>query len=309
MKATRDPDRSFLIGSSRFPAPPLEPGLYLVATPIGHLADITLRALETLAAADVVYSEDTRVTSKLLARYGLRKELKPYHDHNAAKVRPLILARIAAGGSVALTSDAGTPLISDPGYRLVREAIARSLPVEMIPGASAPVMALALSGLPSDRFLFAGFLPAKASERRKRLTELGPVPATLILFETARRTPDTLAAIEAVLGPRQVCIARELTKIHQEVLRGRPRELLAILARRAGLKGEVTLVVAPPGGEGLPEPDVEAELEEALAAALKSMPMSQAAAQVSRRFNRPRRDVYDLALKLRDLPVPASDGE
>ena len=295
-----------MIGGSRFSAPTLKPGLYLVATPIGHLRDITLRALETLAAADVVFCEDTRVTAKLLARYDLRKELKPYHDHNAAKVRPLILDRVAAGGSVALTSDAGTPLVSDPGFRLVKEAIGRNLAVEMIPGVSAPVMALALSGLPTDRFLFAGFLPAKAGERRRRLAELASVPATLIFFDTPRRIPDTLAAIEDVLGPREVCIARELTKIHQEVLRGLPGDLKAVIGARGGLKGEITLVVAPPSGERAPEPD--AEMERALDEALRSMSMSRAAARVSRQFNRPRRDVYDLALKRRASPAGEPDA-
>ncbi|MDP9138204.1 MAG: 16S rRNA (cytidine(1402)-2'-O)-methyltransferase [Pseudomonadota bacterium] len=299
MSAPSETGPGFLIGSSRFAAPPLAAGLYLVATPIGHLRDITLRALETLAAAAVVFCEDTRVTAKLLTRYGLRKELKPYHDHNAAKVRPLILNRVAAGESVALTCDAGTPLISDPGFRLVQEAIGLNLPVEMIPGPSAPLMALVLSGLPTDRFLFAGFLPARAGERRRRLAELKDVPATLLFFDTPPRIADTLTAIEAVLGPRPVCIARELTKLHQEVLRGKPREVLAAIAARGGLRGEITLVVAPPGGEHAP--DADADVERALGEALRSMSTSRAAAHVARKFNRPRRAVYDLALKLREL--------
>jgi 16S rRNA (cytidine1402-2'-O)-methyltransferase len=298
MTATPHPDRGFLLGSSRFSAAPLDPGLYLVATPIGHLKDITLRALETLAAADVVFCEDTRVTAKLMARYGLRNELKPYHDHNAAKVRPVILARIADGESVALTSDAGTPLVSDPGFRLVSEALAENLKVEIIPGVSAPVAALALSALPADRFLFGGFLPGKEGERRRRLEELKAVPATLIFFDTARRVVDTLAAVEAVLGPRRVAIARELTKLHQEVLRGLPGELSAVIAARGGLKGEITLVVAPPASSSAPA--CNAEIERALAEAMRSLPMGKAAADVSRRFGRSRRAVYDLALRLRD---------
>jgi 16S rRNA (cytidine1402-2'-O)-methyltransferase len=298
MTATPHPDRGFLLGSSRFSAAPLDPGLYLVATPIGHLKDITLRALETLAAADVVFCEDTRVTAKLMARYGLRNELKPYHDHNAAKVRPVILARIADGESVALTSDAGTPLVSDPGFRLVSEALAGNLKVEIIPGVSAPVAALALSALPADRFLFGGFLPGKEGERRRRLEELKAVPATLIFFDTARRVVDTLAAVEAVLGPRRVAIARELTKLHQEVLRGLPGELSAVIAARGGLKGEITLVIAPPASSSAPASN--AEIERALAEAMRSLPMGKAAADVSRRFGRSRRAVYDLALRLRD---------
>jgi 16S rRNA (cytidine1402-2'-O)-methyltransferase len=189
----------------------------------------------------------------------------------------------------------------------VKEAIGRNLPVEMIPGVSAPLMALALSGLPTDRFLFAGFLPAKAGERRRRLAELESIPATLIFFDTPRRIADTLAAIEAVLGPREVCIARELTKIHQEVLRGLPGDLLAIIGARGGLRGEITLVIAPPGGEGAPKPD--AEIERALDEALKSMSMSRAATHVSRKFNRSRRDMYGLALKLRDAPAGEPDAD
>ncbi len=306
MHATPHHDQGFVIGSSRFSAPRLKAGLYLVATPIGNLEDITLRALATLAAADAVFCEDTRVTSKLLSRYAVRKELKPYHDHNAAKVRPGIISRIAAGESVAVTSDAGTPLISDPGFRLVQEAITRNLLVELIPGVSAPLMALVLSGIPTDRFLFAGFLPSRAGERRRRLAELKSIPAALIFFDSPRRIADTLAAIEAVLGPRQVCIARELTKMHQQVLRGPPADLRAAIAGR-GLKGEVTLVVAPPGGESVVSP--EAETEGALVEALKSMPMSKAAAHVSRKLNRPRRELYDLALKLRATPANRDDAD
>jgi 16S rRNA (cytidine1402-2'-O)-methyltransferase len=305
MRATPQREPDFLLGSSRITAPPLKPGLYLVATPIGHLKDITLRALETLAAADVVFCEDTRITARLLARYGISKELKPYHDHNAAKVRPLILSRIAAGQSVALTSDAGTPLISDPGFRLVKEALAGDLTVDMIPGASAPLTALALSALPADRFLFAGFLPAKRGERRRRLAELASVPATLIFFDTPPRIADTLADIAAVLGSREVAIARELTKIHQEILRGSPTDLAALIGGRGGLKGEITLIIAPPAADA---PASDAAMERALEEALQSMSMSKAASEVAREFNRSRHDVYDLALKLRGVKERQSDA-
>ena len=195
-------------------APSLAAGLYLVATPIGHLRDISLRALDVLAAADAIACEDTRVTRKLLDRYGIATPLTPYHDHNAEQARPKLLARIADGAAIALVSDAGTPLVSDPGYKLVRAARAAGHVVTAIPGASAVLAALSVAGLPSDRFAFEGFLPPKQAARRARIAELARVPATLILFESGLRLAAALTDLAALLGPREAAICRELTKMH-----------------------------------------------------------------------------------------------
>ncbi|MGB7697847.1 MAG: 16S rRNA (cytidine(1402)-2'-O)-methyltransferase, partial [Methylovirgula sp.] len=192
-------------------AEPLAPGLHVVATPIGNLADISLRALATLAAADAVVAEDTRVTKTLLAHYGIATPLAAYHEHNAEVMRPHLLARLAAGAALALVSDAGTPLISDPGYKLVAEALAQGLPVSSVPGASAVLTALVVAGLPTDRFFFEGFLPPKSTARRQRIAELSAIPGTLVFFESPRRVAETLADLAAVLGPRDAALARELT--------------------------------------------------------------------------------------------------
>jgi len=286
-------DRRYTIAEQQIEAPPLPPGLHLVATPIGNLQDITLRALHTLASADVIYCEDTRVTSKLLARYSIVKPLKPYHDHNAAKVRPVLLDAVRSGTAVALVSDAGTPLISDPGYKLVREALAQGLKVEMIPGPSAPLMALVLSGLPLDRFLFAGFLPARRTERLKFLENLKSLDSTLIFFEAPGRIEDALVAIDATLGARRIAVARELTKIYEEILRGEPREIVAQIRGRGSLKGEITIIVEPPP----PAPPASAdEIQAALDHALESLPPARAAGDIAKKFGVPRRDMYALAL-------------
>jgi 16S rRNA (cytidine1402-2'-O)-methyltransferase len=286
-------DRRYTIAEKQIEAPLLSPGLHLIATPIGNLQDITLRALQTLASADVIYCEDTRVTSKLLARYSIAKPLKPYHDHNAAKVRPVVLDAVRSGAAVALVSDAGTPLISDPGYKLVREALAQGLKVEMIPGPSAPLMALVLSGLPLDRFLFAGFLPAKHKERLKFLEELKSLASTLIFFEAPGRIEDALLSIDAVLGPRRVAVARELTKFYEEILRGEPRDIAEQIRTRGGLRGEITIIVEPPPSA---PPASAAEIEVALDHALESLPPSKAAGEVARRYSVSRKDIYALAL-------------
>src|SRR5262249_10617309 len=202
-------------------------GLYLVATPIGNLGDVTLRALATLAAADLVACEDTRVTARLLERYGIRTALTPYHDHNAAVARPKILARLRDGDAVALVSDAGTPLVSDPGYRLVRAAQEEGFAVTAVPGPSAALAALSVAGLPTDRFFFEGFLPPKDAARRSRIAELARIPATLVLFESGSRVAEALAALASGLGDRPAAVCRELTKLHEEVRRDR----LAALAR------------------------------------------------------------------------------
>ena len=224
--------------------PKIQPGLYLVATPIGNLRDITLRALDVLSAADRIACEDSRVTRKLLAAYNLARPLVSYHEHNAESVRPRLIQALQNGQSVALVSDAGTPLISDPGFKLVRAAHEAGLPVTSIPGPSAALAALTLSGLPSDRFLFAGFLPAKSGARRKVLAELSAVPATLVLFESSRRLAATLAAMTDVFGDRPAVLTRELTKRFEEVRRGTLGELAAQIAAEGPPKGEATLVVA-----------------------------------------------------------------
>jgi 16S rRNA (cytidine1402-2'-O)-methyltransferase len=274
----------------------LAPGLHLVATPIGNLGDLSPRALAALAAADLVVCEDTRVTGKLLRQRGLGRPLLAYHEHNAARVRPQILARLRAGAAVALTSDAGTPLISDPGYKLVRAAIDAGIEVFTVPGPSAAIAALTVSGLPTDRFLVAGFLPARGAARRTALQELGAVRATLVLFEAARRLPATLAELAQALGPREAAVARELTKHFEEVRRG-PLDRLAVDYARAGPpKGEVVLVIGPPAA--IDAPASAGELDAALEAALATMAPSAAAAAVAAATGRPRREVYRRALAL-----------
>ncbi len=230
-------------------APPLPGGLHLVATPIGNLRDVTVRALEVLAAADVIACEDTRITGRLLDHYGIRTPLTPYHEHNAADARPGLLARLAAGEVVALVSDAGTPLISDPGFKLVREAQAAGHAVTPIPGASAVLAALAASGLPTDRFFFEGFLPAKEIQRQARIADLCRIPATLVLFETGPRLAAALADLSAGLGPREAAVCRELTKLHEEVRRGSLETLAASYAQAPEPRGEIVLVIAPPAAE------------------------------------------------------------
>src|SRR5215213_9188917 len=227
-------------------APRLPGGLYIVATPIGNLRDITLRALEILAAADLVACEDTRVTRKLFDHYGLSAPLISYHDHNAETARPKILDKLAAGGAVALVSDAGTPLISDPGYKLVREAAAAGHTVTSAPGPSSALMALTVAGLPTDRFFFEGFLPAKEAARRTRIGELVRIPATLVLFESGPRLAVTLADLAAGLGGRAAAVTRELTKLHEEVRRGDLVSLAADYAAGAETRGEIVIVIAPP---------------------------------------------------------------
>ena len=297
MTAAQNDVPCYRIADAKFEAPPLTPGLYLVATPIGNLRDVTIRALETLAAADLVLCEDTRITARLLERYAIAKRLKPYHDHNAAKVRPLILRDLEVGRSVALVSDAGSPLVSDPGFKLVEAAIAGGHRVETVPGPSASLAALSLSGLPTDRFLFAGFLPTRQAERRRLLEELKPVRATLIFFESPGRAAGALAEMGEVFGDRQVALARELTKIHEEVLRGTPGEVERIVRGRTTLKGEVTLVVGPPLAPVAASDD---DIRRALDAAMRTMSASQAAAHVAGELGVARRHVYGLAIGRKD---------
>lgn len=271
-----------------------EGGLYLVATPIGNLGDISLRALALLAAADLIACEDTRVTGKLTGRYGIKTPLTPYHEHNAAEARPKILARLAQGQAVALVSDAGTPLISDPGYRLVREAIEAGFTVIPLPGASAVLGALSVAGLPTDRFFFEGFLPVKQAGRQKRIAELGTVPATLVLFESGPRLAAALADLAAGLGPRAAAICRELTKLHEEIRRGDLATLAQDYAAGAETRGEIVIVVAPPADDDGTADDVDELLRRALA----RVSVKDAVGEVALATGRPRREVYQRALEI-----------
>ena len=274
----------------------LAPGLYLVATPIGNLGDITLRALAVLARADLIAAEDTRHSKKLLSHFGMRAELTPYHEHNAARERPRLLARLRAGFSVALISDAGTPLISDPGYKLVREVIEAGLPVTSIPGASAAMAALTSAGLPTDTFLFAGFLPAKSGARRSRLEELKGVPATLVFFETGQRLAQTLADMAAIFPNREGAIAKELTKLHEHLSRGPLPEIATQASAAAEERGEFVLLVAPPQpGESEVE---DADIIVGLEAALARETFRDAVRSVAERLKVKRSRVYELGLEL-----------
>lgn len=271
------------------------PGLYIVATPIGNLGDLSPRAAAMLAGADVIAAEDTRVTARLLAHIGAKVPMLPYHDHNADAVRPRLIARMA-NEVVVLVSDAGTPLISDPGYKLVRDARAAGVTVVTIPGPCAAVAALTLAGLPTDRFLFAGFLPAKAGARAAAIAELGAVRATLVFYESAGRTAATLAELAKQLGPRPAAVAREISKRFEETVDGR----LDTLAARYGEtppRGEVVIIVGPPGAAV--EID-DAALDAALLPALAAQPLKLAVAEVVDRLGLPRNRVYARALALRD---------
>ncbi|MCB1434129.1 MAG: 16S rRNA (cytidine(1402)-2'-O)-methyltransferase [Alphaproteobacteria bacterium] len=291
--------RSYAIGAARFEAEPLGPGLYIVATPIGNLGDITVRALSTLAAAETILCEDTRTTARLLERFAIRTRTSPYHEHNAEKVRPAILERLTAGAAMALVSDAGMPLVSDPDYRCVREAVDRGIPVTACPGPSAVLTGLALSGLPTDRFLFAGFVPPKQGERARVFGELANVKATLVFFESPHRIVETLTELERALPGRPVAVTRELTKLHEEVLRGSAAEVAAELAARPAVKGEITLLVGPAGEREAASQD---DIDRAIAEALKLMPASKAAAHVAKQLGLGKSQVYDriLALKAED---------
>lgn len=275
-------------------APPLEPGLYVVATPIGNLGDITIRALATLAAADLVYCEDTRISRRLLERYGISAQLATYHDHNGDKVRPQILDKLQAGASVALISDAGTPIVSDPGYKLVKAALAQGIGVYPLPGASAPIAGLAKSGLPSDRFFFGGFLPVKQGARRKVLGDLANLRATLIFFDTGNRIAATLADVAATLGARQVVVSRELTKLHEEAIAGDAGALAHTIGKQ---RGEITLLIAPPEGDIAVSDE---RIEEALREALAELPAGKAASKVAKRLSLSRQDLYDRAVDLKN---------
>lgn len=290
------PARSYRLHNASIPARPLEPALYLVATPIGNLGDITLRALEVLAGADVLACEDTRVTRVLLDRFGIATRPYAYHEHNANEAGPKLIAALQAGQSVALVSDAGTPLVSDPGYRLAETALAEGLKVVPIPGASAPLAALVGSGLPNESFLFAGFLPTKDKARRDRLSEFAALRSTLIFFESPHRIASTLSAAADVFGPeRPAAVCRELTKTYEEFSRGPLGTLAADFAARS-VKGEIVLVIGPAGeGPETPPDDVDAML---LAEAAR-LPAGQAASEVARITGQPRKVLYQRLLDLR----------
>ena len=270
-------------------------GLHLVATPIGNLGDITLRALAVLAVADVIYAEDTRHSGRLLSHFAIKAKLRPYHEHNAERERPAILAALENGESVALISDAGTPLISDPGYKLVRECLAAGHTVDSIPGPSAPLAALVASGLPTDTFLFSGFLPTKTGARKVRVEELASIPSTLILFEAPSRVSDTLRDLADGLGDRQAVVARELTKLNEEFARGRLSELITDFQNRDRIKGEIVIVISPP----LPTEFSDADLETRLVEALNEMSLRDAAKAIADDLGVPRKRVYELGLTLR----------
>jgi 16S rRNA (cytidine1402-2'-O)-methyltransferase len=296
--ANRDPERLryFVLAGRRLDAAPLPGGLYLVATPIGHLADVSLRALEVLAASDAIACEDTRVTRKLIDRYGIATQLVPYHDHNAAEMRPKILQRLGRGEAVALVSDAGTPLVSDPGYKLVRAARDAGHAVTAVPGASAVLAALTVAGLPTDQFFFGGFLPPKHGARRTRIAELARIPATLVLFETGPRLAAALADLSAGLGVREAAICRELTKIHEEVQHGLLTDLADAYSGADAPRGEIVIVVGPPSADALrPDAaDVDAMLRQALARAS----VKDAVSEVADATGLARRAVYQRALAL-----------
>jgi 16S rRNA (cytidine1402-2'-O)-methyltransferase len=289
------PSRTFSVNGHVLNAPKPVPGLYLVATPIGNLADITLRALETLAGVDLIACEDTRITHRLTERYVMSAQLTAYHEHNATVARPKILEKLAQGAAVALVSDAGTPLISDPGFKLVREACAAGHAVIAVPGASSVLTALSVAALPTDRFFFEGFLPSKQTARRARLTELARIEATLVLFESGNRVQDTLADLAEIIGSREAAICRELTKLHEEILRA-PLSELAKDAGTLETRGEFVLVIGPPaaGARLMGEQD----LDEVLRASLAHDSVKDAVAHAVEVSGRPRREVYARALEL-----------
>jgi len=276
----------------------LAAGLHIVATPIGNLGDVTLRALATLAGADVILAEDTRITKRLLARYGISTPLEAYHEHNAERMRPGLLARLLLGAKIALVSDAGTPLVSDPGFKLVEAALAKGFMVTGAPGPSAVLAALTIAGLPTDRFFFEGFLPQKQSARRARLAQLAAIPGTLLIFESPRRLASMLADAASVLGGRKAAVTRELTKLFEEVRRGTLIELAHAYAQAETPKGEVVVVIGAPDAEVATVEAAEG-LDARLETALEGHSLKEAVARVAADTGLPRRQVYARALELK----------
>lgn len=257
--------RGFFIEGQAFSAPTLPPALYVVATPIGNLGDITIRALQTLAGADRIACEDTRRSATLMRHFSIKAPLFPYHEHNAARQRPKLLSMIKDGEAVALITDAGTPLVSDPGYKLVKDCAEAGIDVVPLPGASAMLAGLSGAGLPSDRFWFEGFLPAKSKARRDRIAEIAAIPGTLILFEAPSRLAASLSDLLDILGDREAVVARELTKLHETFARGTLASLTADFGSE-NIKGEIVLMIGPPGAVEIVEPD---DLQERLEASVR----------------------------------------
>jgi 16S rRNA (cytidine1402-2'-O)-methyltransferase len=310
--STKTPDapehpekRSFAIGGQTLSAPKQAGGLYLVATPIGNLGDITLRALETLAGVDIIACEDTRITRRLTERYAISAQLKPYHEHNAAEARPKILAHLAQGASIALVSDAGTPLISDPGFKLVREVCAAGFRVTALPGPSSVLAALSVAALPTNRFFFEGFLPPKQIARRARLTELSRLDATLVLFESGSRVQDTLADLAEIMGARDAAICREMTKLHEEINRASLAEL-AQSAATLETRGEFVLVIGP-RADGAQTMSTD-EVDDLLRDRLTRDSVKDAVAHAVEVSGRPRRELYARALELAKEIAKEADG-
>ena len=279
------------------------PGLWLVATPIGNLEDISGRALAVLGSVDIIACEDTRRTGRLLARHGIAGRLVSYHEHNAARVRPRLLRALEGGGSAALVSDAGTPLISDPGYKLVRAALDAGVVVSGCPGPSAPLLALILSGLPTDRFYFGGFLPSRPGPRRQALAPLGTLDATLVFLESPRRVAAALADMATTLGPRPAAVARELTKRYEEVRRGTLEALARHYGAAGGPKGEIVIVVGGSRGEAARPAITDADIDGRLDSLLAAGSVRDAAAAVSAETGRPRREIYARALARSECAV------
>ena len=299
MNGQQDQRRTYMVGQAEIAARPIQPAPYLVATPIGNLMDVTLRALETLAAADIVACEDTRVTRILLERYGIRQRTTAYHEHNANEAGPRLIDALSSGKSVALVSDAGTPLVSDPGFRLVAHALEAGIRVVPIPGPSAVLAALTASGLPSDAFLFAGFLPVKDGQRRSRLEAFKAVPATLIFFESPRRVGESLAAMAGVLGEmRPAAIGRELTKAFEEMRNGSLGELAAHYQDAETPRGEIVICVGPPmdAPHTLPQ-----DIDRLLLSLAGEMPASKAAAEAARMTGGQKPVLYRRLMELKDL--------
>ncbi len=274
-------------------------GLYFVATPIGNMRDITLRALDVLSSVDVVACEDTRHTGKLMSAHGIKAKLISYHDHNAARVRPQLIDRLQCGETIAVVSDAGTPLISDPGYRLLIEAIAADISVTTLPGASSVLAGLTLAGLPTDRFLFLGFAPTRANARRRYLEPFADVDATIVLLESPKRLAKCLADVLAIFGDREAAIARELTKLHEEVIRDRLRALLDRYEDAPSPRGEIVLVIGPPDPETAKPPDPD-EIDSLLRDGLADEKPSALATRLAGELGVPRRQLYQRAVALRD---------
>jgi 16S rRNA (cytidine1402-2'-O)-methyltransferase len=290
-------EKTYHIGAHAFSANSLEAGLYLVSTPIGNLGDITLRSLNVLAMADVIYCEDTRVTPRLLERFGIKNKLKPYHDHNSEGAGASIISAIQSGQIIALVSDAGTPLISDPGFPLVRDCVAAGLKVEALPGASALLPALQVSGLPTDRFSFLGFLPQKRNERLKVLAEIDERTETVAVYESPYRIVEALEDIEKVLGERPLSVSREISKLHEETLRGTAREIATALMAKPSIKGEFVIIIG--AQEKAPEDITDDDITKAIEQALLDHPSGKAASLVSKKLGLQRDDVYARILALK----------